>query len=108
MKNNINISFKQKTNIKMTTQYYDIIKSKIITMITNDLTIGMTDNNQVPYTQEQINQFIFDHNDKINKAIENMIQDYTNDNELEELTDPPFNWIGEYLYEFINTINISN
>ena len=33
--------------------------------------------------------------------IKNMINDYNNDNELELLTEPLLDWIGEYLYDLV-------
>jgi methionine salvage enolase-phosphatase E1 len=72
-------------------------------MITNDLTIGRTDNNLMPFTSNEINQFIEDNNNNIEKVIEIMINEYSNDNEIELLADPLLDWIGEYLYNLIDT-----
>lgn len=72
-------------------------------MIQNDLTIGRVDNGYEPFTNAQIETFIQINHDNIQKTIEHMINDYTNDGELELLEDPLFDWIGEYLYLFVNT-----
>jgi hypothetical protein len=72
-------------------------------MITNDLTIGRTDNNLIPFTSDEINKFIEDNNNNIEKVIEIMINEYSNDNEIELLADPLLDWIGEYLYDLIDT-----
>jgi hypothetical protein len=83
-------------------EYETILFDKIKIMIRNDLTIGRTDNALEPYTQDGIDEFIFDNYQKIDHAIKAIIYDYTNDDELESLKDPPFQWIGEYLYQFID------
>lgn len=82
--------------------YHDILKTKIKQMITNDLTIGMTDNNLIAYSSDSITKFIQDNNDSIEKTIETIIHDYSNDNELELLEEPLWDWIAEYLYDFID------
>jgi hypothetical protein len=72
-------------------------------MITNDLTIGRNDDGLIPFTSDEIDNFIKDNNDNIEKVIQKMINDYSNDNEIELLADPLFDWIGEYLYDFVVT-----
>jgi hypothetical protein len=72
-------------------------------MITNDLTIGRNDNGLLPLTSDEIHKFIEDNNNKIEKVITIMINDYSNDNEIELLADPLLDWIGEYLYDLIDT-----
>jgi hypothetical protein len=74
-------------------------------MITNDLTIGRLDNDLMPFTSEEIHKFIEDNNGNIEKVIQTMIDDYSNDNEIELLADPLLDWIGEYLYDVIDTEN---
>ena len=80
--------------------YHDILRSKIEIMITNDLTIGRCDDDLIPFTSDEIRKFIEDNNNNIEKVIQNMITDYSNDGEIE---DPLFDWIGEYLYNLVNT-----
>jgi hypothetical protein len=87
--------------------YHDILREKIELMITNDLTIGRSDNDLIPFTKVEIDKFIENNNDKIEEVIKLMIDDYSNDDELELLKDPLFDWIGEYLYDLIDTRNIS-
>jgi hypothetical protein len=72
-------------------------------MITNDLTIGRTDNGLPPFTMDEINTFIEENNDNIEKVIQLMMDEYSNDNEMELLTDPLLDWIGEYLYDLVDT-----
>jgi hypothetical protein len=72
-------------------------------MITQDLTIGRNDNELLPFTSDQINKFIEDNIDNIEKVITIMINEYSNDNDLELLAEPLLDWIGEYLYEFVDT-----
>lgn len=63
--------------------YHAILKTKIKLMITNDLTIGRNDN--------------------IEKVIQMMMDEYSNDNEIELLAYSLLDWIGEYLYDFVDT-----
>jgi hypothetical protein len=84
--------------------YRDILKIKIKLMITNDLTIGRSDNGLVPFTSDKIDRFIEDNNNNIEKVITTMIDDYSIDNELELLAEPMLDWIGEYLYDFVVTL----
>lgn len=83
--------------------YHNILKTKIKYMITQDLTIGRNDNDLLPFTTDKINKFIEDNNDNIEKVITIMINEYSNDNDLELLAEPLLDWIGEYLYEFVDT-----
>ena len=79
---------------------------KIILMITNDLTVGRSDNDLLPFTHDKINKFIEANNNNIEKVIKTMIDDYTNDNELDSIKDDILlDWIGEYLYEVIDTMS---
>lgn len=83
--------------------YHNILKTKIKLMITNDLTIGRNDNDLVPFTSDEIDTFIEENNDNIEQVITNMMNEYSNDNELELLADPLLDWIGEYLYDLVDT-----
>jgi hypothetical protein len=83
--------------------YHAILKTKIKLMITNDLTIGRNDLGLLPFSSYKINKFIEDNNDNIEKVISIMINEYRNDNDLELLADPMLDWIGEYLYDFVDT-----
>ena len=83
--------------------YHTILKTKIKFMITNDLTIGRNDNGLTPFTSDEINNFIEDNNDNIEKVIQMMMDEYSNDNEIELLADPLLDWIGEYLYDLVDT-----
>jgi len=90
----------------MEQQIYTILKNKIIFMLTNDLTIGQTDNDKKSFTNNEIEEFIKGNDEKIEKTIENMIYDYKEDDDLELLKEPLLDWIGEYLYSHIDTQNI--
>jgi hypothetical protein len=72
---------------------------KMLMMIRNDLTIGRIEMDLEPHTDEEINEFIRNNDNRIKKAIQNMINDYAQDNELDDLKDPPLDWLGEYLYD---------
>ncbi len=86
--------------------YYNILKTKIKLMITNDLTIGRTDNNLIPFTSVEIDKFIENNKDNIEQVIATIIHEYSNDNELELLKDPLLDWIGEYLYVYVDTQSV--
>jgi hypothetical protein len=83
--------------------YHNILKTKIRLMITNDFTIGRKDYGLEPFTSDEINKFIELNNDNIEKVIQIMINEYSDDNEIELLADPLFDWIGEYLYDYVDT-----
>lgn len=91
-----------------TMNIHDILRTKICTMIANDLTIGRSDHDLLPFTSEEIDCFIKQNNDKIEKVIVTMIHEYSNDNELELLKNPLLDWIAEYLYDIVDTKNGSN
>jgi hypothetical protein len=86
--------------------YHAILNTKIKSMIVNDLTIGRSDNNLLPFTSNEIDTFIEDNCTNIENVIATIISEYSNDNELELLADPLLDWIGEYLYEYVDT-NVS-
>jgi hypothetical protein len=83
-------------------KYANNIEKLIHKMITNDLTIGRSDNNLPQFTDDEIKEFILINNANIKLVIENIINDYSADNELESLENPLYDWIGEYLYEIIS------
>ena len=83
--------------------YHNILETKIKLMITNDLTIGRSDNDLLPFTSDEINTFIEDNYNNIKKVIQLMINKYRDDNEIELLADPLLDWIGEYLYDLVDT-----
>jgi hypothetical protein len=62
----------------------------------------------MPFTSDEIHNFIEYNNDNIEKVINIMInimiKDYSNDNDLELLANPLPDWITEYLYDFVDTI----
>ena len=82
--------------------YSDIIRKKIELIIHGDLTMGRTDNDLEPFTDDQIKQFIENNNDNIETVIEILMR-YVNDNGFDELDDPSLYRIREYLYDYVNT-----
>jgi len=90
------------------TKIANILKNIITIMITNDLTIGRTDDDKEPLSKEEISIFINNNEEKINKVISNIIYDYKDTNELELLENPLYDWIGEYLYETITPTEKKN
>jgi hypothetical protein len=88
--------------------YHTILQTKIVSMITNDLTIGRTDEGLPQFTSDEIDVFIEKNNANIEKVIEHIITEYEHDNEVELLADPLLDWIGEYLYELVDTSPVVN
>lgn len=85
-------------------QIKNVLTTKIIEQICADLTTGRNDNYLKPYNKIQLSQFVYDNYDNINKLIEKMIQVYKKDDYLDELLDPPHEYIREYLYYFIKCL----
>lgn len=85
--------------------YHRMIRGKIERIISNDLTIGRSDNDLPQYNEDEINTFIETNNENIEKTIETIISEYHNDDDLELLdeNDPSiYSRISEYLYQYID------
>lgn len=82
------------------------LQDYIIDIIKNDLTIKLIKNNKKPYTDEEIDNFIYGHEDEILTCIERMIQDYKEANTLDDLEHVPNECIQNYLYKLIDFSNI--
>ncbi len=65
------------------------------------LTIGMLDNEQQEYTLQQQDEFIKANHLQIETAANEMMQQYIDEDELDELDDPDNDFIREYLYEHV-------
>ncbi len=78
------------------------LREMTIKQIHCDLTIGKTDYDKIPYTDEQITLFINNNSEKIDNCINEIYNDYEQDNELEDLVRPEQSLICEYLYEHIS------
>jgi hypothetical protein len=87
-------------------EYFEKLESIIKIMITNDLTIGRIENDLQPFSYDEIQLFLSKNSDIIQNVIKQIIHDYSIDNEIELLKNPLFDWIGEYLYDSINTIDV--
>ncbi len=74
-----------------------ILRSKILTMIKNDLTIGRTDNDLQAFKEEQINTFIDNNNNNIDSLIDVIIIEYTE----QEIATIEYSQILEYLVDYI-------
>lgn len=83
--------------------YRNILRTKIRFIITNDLTIGRTDNDLIPFTSLEIYKFIEDNINNIEKVVDIMIEEYRDDDDLESLENPLLDLITEYLYDYVNT-----
>ena len=80
-----------------------IIRAEIVEIIRGDLTVGRTDRGLPPLGENAITQFINENRVGIEQVITEMIQDYQDDGELDELLFPQPFWIYEYLYEVVDT-----
>lgn len=80
-----------------------IIHAEIVDIIMRDLTIGRDDRGLPPLVENAITQFINENRDGIEQVITEMIRDYEEDGELDELLYPQPSWIYEYLYDVVDT-----
>ena len=96
-------------------EIHNILKNQMVIMVTNDLTIFRTDNDKKPFTSNEIEKFIKENDDKIEKAIKDMICDYTikdiickykNDGKLELLKEQLNEWFCYYLYMYVDIEDI--
>lgn len=85
------------------TKYYRKIEDIIHEIITNDLTIGREEEDLIPFTTDEIKQFIDSNTTKIDNVIRQIITEYERDGDLDELDNPEYDWISEYLYDVVNT-----
>ena len=86
--------------------YRNTLKTRMHLIISSDLTIGRSDNDLRPFTEDEVTNFIELNQNNIETAIDNIIRDYTEDNELESLNNPELDWIREYLYLEVDTIDV--
>ena len=86
--------------------YRNTLKTRMHLIISNDLTIGRSDNDLRPFTEDEVTNFIELNQNNIETAIDNIIRDYTEENELESLNNPELDWIREYLYLEVDTIDV--
>ena len=82
-----------------------IIRQKMFNIIKNDLTIGRTVFNLQPMSENEIRNFILEKANDIEEAIQAMISDYQEDDELHLLANPENGMVLEYLYEYVDTID---
>ena len=80
-----------------------IIRAEIAEIIRGDLTIGRADRGLPPLVENLITQFINENRVGIEQVITEMIQDYEDDGDLDELLYPQPSWIYEYLYDVVDT-----
>lgn len=80
-----------------------IIRAEIFEIIKNDLTIGRGDRGLPALSENEIRMFCNDNTAGIEQVITEMIQDYEEDGELDQLLYPQPFWIYEYLYDVVNT-----
>lgn len=80
-----------------------IIRAEIFEIIRNDLTIGRGDRGLPALSENEIRRFCNENTAGIEQVITEMIQDYEEDGELDELQYPQPMWIYEYLYDVVDT-----
>ena len=80
-----------------------IIRAEIFEIIRNDLTIGRGDRGLPALSENEIRRFCNENTAGIEQVITEMIQDYEEDGELDELQYPQAMWIYEYLYDVVDT-----
>ena len=80
-----------------------IIRAEIFEIIRNDLTIGRGDRGLPALSENEIRRFCNENTAGIEQVITEMIQDYEEDGELNELQYPQPMWIYEYLYDVVDT-----
>lgn len=79
------------------------IRQYIIVQLTADLTIGRLDNNEQPYSQENIDEYIENNENKIQDIIDAIIQEFEDEDLIDELESGiNMELIREFLYEHIN------
>jgi hypothetical protein len=88
-----------------TTSIATILYGKTIELIKLELTLGIQDILE-PFSDIQINQFIEDYKKNIELTINSMITDYEKDGKLEELNNPDYEMISEYLHKFVPFENV--
>ncbi len=82
--------------------YHEILEKQIIIIIKTHLTIGRCDNYLPPLNDSEIDKFIKENNNQIQKTINNIIKDYKDESKLEALENICDGAIREYLFEYIN------
>lgn len=78
------------------------LHNDIVSMIYNDLTIGLEDNNIKRLSDNEINNFIIFNSDKISEAINKIINEHLMNNELDYLNNILPVQIGVHLYDYID------
>jgi hypothetical protein len=74
------------------------LRRRIIHQLRCDLTNGRSDEDLIPYTNAQIDEFIHVHAADIDRVIANMIAGLPE----EDLVEPEADWIREFLYPVIS------
>jgi hypothetical protein len=86
------------------TAIIELLLSLFIKEIECALTIGRSDNELEPFSEDKINTFIEDHMSDILDRIHSMYNCYEEDGELEDLKNPENDWIREVLFDEDHTI----
>lgn len=76
----------------------DMIHTKMIELVTADLTSARADQELSELTQEQINKIITQYEPKIMMATNNMYDAYNENNTLDDLNNPEADWFCDFLY----------
>lgn len=85
----------------------NIIKNNMINIIEIETTFGRPESDYclVAYTIDEVNEFIQNNDELINKIVEQMYQDYNNDDDLDLLLNNPLrDWFTEYMDDIFDLI----
>ena len=81
---------------------YISIYREMVDNIIGSLTVGREDNDLMPFTEERIDMFITANAQNISNAVIEMMNDYIDDDEYEDLNNREADWVREYVYEHVN------
>lgn len=89
--------------LKQLEKCHNILKHKIIIIISHDLTSWRRNNNLDPYKPQEVDEFMKKNDDSIEKVIQDMIDYYDNNYKVQYLENATFELIQEYLYKVLDT-----
>lgn len=78
------------------------LRKIVIDEIKGYLTCFREDNDLIPFTDDEVMKFITNNTQKIDDCVNEIYNDYSNDNELHELVNPMNSQVREYLCDFIS------
>lgn len=79
-----------------------LLQDEIINIIKNNLTIELIKNGKKPFTKDELDQFIYGHEDEILYCIERIIEEYKEAGTLDDLEYISIETIQNYLYSYVD------